>query len=94
MSFDNRKQVIESLKYVSKVIKQETLSYIPNLTLIQPDYVVHGDDWQNGIQSSTRQGVIDALSQWGGQLVEVPYTTGISSTSIKKQSKKSVARQI
>lgn len=46
MSFDNRKQVIESLKYVSKVIKQETLSYIPNLTLIQPDYVVHGDDWQ------------------------------------------------
>lgn len=84
MSFDNRKQVIESLKYVSKVIKQETLSYIPNLTLIQPDYVVHGDDWQNGIQSSTRQGVIDALSQWGGQLVEVPYTTGISSTSIKK----------
>ncbi|MFP4573629.1 MAG: hypothetical protein ACLFNW_11745, partial [Desulfobacterales bacterium] len=29
-----------------------------------------------------RQRVIDALAQWGGELIEVPYTKGISSTRL------------
>lgn len=84
MEFEQRQQVIENIKGVSKVIPQTTLDYVPNLETLKPDYVVHGDDWKNGVQKQTRQRVIDTLAQWGGELVEVPYTKGISSTQLNK----------
>lgn len=84
MSFEQRREVVESLKGVSRVVPQETLDYVPNLQALRPDYVVHGDDWQEGVQRETRQRVIDALAEWGGKLVEVPYTEGISSTALQK----------
>jgi phosphoenolpyruvate phosphomutase len=84
MEFEQRKQVIENIKGVAEVIAQETLDYVPNLRLLKPDYVVHGDDWKEGVQRATRQNVIDVLDEWGGELVEVPYTKGISSTQLNK----------
>ena len=82
MTFSQRQIVVQNVKNVSRVIPQETLDYVPNLNALKPDYVVHGDDWKSGVQSGTRQGVIDALSSWGGELIEVPYTKGISSTAL------------
>ena len=43
-----------------------------------------GDDWKTGPQKSTRQRVIDTLAAWGGELIEVPYTEGVSSTQFNK----------
>lgn len=82
MSFEQRIEIMENIKGVSKVIPQHTLDYRDNLNLIKPDIVVHGDDWREGIQINTRQQVIDTLSEWGGELVEVEYTKGISSTQL------------
>jgi len=82
MTFEQRKQVVENVKGVSKVISQDTLDYVNNLKKIKPDYVLHGDDWKNGVQSKTRQRVIQALKKWGGKLIDVPYTKGISSTQL------------
>jgi phosphoenolpyruvate phosphomutase / 2-hydroxyethylphosphonate cytidylyltransferase len=82
MTFDQRKAVIENIKGVDRVVPQTTLDYIPNLRQYKPDYVVHGDDWREGVQKKVRQSVIDALAEWGGELVEVPYTKGISSTRL------------
>ena len=84
MTYTEREKVVSALKYVSKVIPQETLDYVPNLEKIKPDYVVHGDDWKDGVQKTTRQRVIDCVAQWGGQLIEVPYTQGISSTRLNQ----------
>jgi phosphoenolpyruvate phosphomutase len=82
MTFEQRCQVVESLKGVHAVVAQTTLDYVPNLKSLKPDYVVHGDDWREGVQRATRQRVIDALAEWGGELIEVPYTKGISSTHL------------
>ncbi|WP_030155845.1 MULTISPECIES: phosphoenolpyruvate mutase [unclassified Glycomyces] len=82
MTFEQRKAVVANLKGVTAVIPQETLDYVPNLRSVKPDFVVHGDDWQTGVQRETRQRVVDALAEWGGELVEVPYTQGISSTQL------------
>ena len=82
MSFEQRRSVIENIKGVVSVISQDTLDYRDNLNLIKPDYVVHGDDWKEGVQSKTRQQVIDTLSKWNGKLIEIPYTKGISSTNL------------
>lgn len=87
MSFDQRKTVVESLAGVTRVVAQETLDYVPNLERLRPDYVVHGDDWRSGVQENTRDRVIAALDQWGGKLVEVPYTPGISSTQLNSSVK-------
>ena len=84
MSFEHRREVVENLKNVHAVIEQDTLDYSINLEKIKPDFVVHGDDWKEGIQRETRQKVIKTLEKWGGKLIEIPYTDGISSTSIQK----------
>jgi phosphoenolpyruvate mutase len=84
LEFEQRKQIVENIKGVDFVVAQETLDYTYNLLKIKPDYVVHGDDWKEGIQSNTRSKVIDIINQWGGELVEVPYTSGISSTKINE----------
>jgi phosphoenolpyruvate mutase len=82
MDYHQRKEVLESIIGVDEVVPQKTLDYVPNLLQIKPDYVVHGDDWQQGVQSKTREKVISTLALWGGELIEVPYTRGISSTKL------------
>ena len=84
MKFEHRKAVVESIKGVEQVVAQETLDYVPNLRKYRPDFVVHGDDWREGVQREVRQSVIDVLAEWGGELVEVPYTAGISSTDLNQ----------
>ena len=82
MSYEQRKIVVSNLKGVAKVEPQHTLDYSDNLEKFKPHFVVHGDDWKEGVQQKTRQKVIDTLKQWGGELVEVSYTKGISSTQL------------
>ncbi len=84
MTFEQRAMIVENLKQVQNVIPQNTLDYTDNLKSLKPDYVVHGDDWKEGVQQKTRQTVIDVLAEWDGQLIEVPYTAGISSTQLNK----------
>src|SRR5690606_32779535 len=69
-------------KGVARGVPQETLDYDPNLRRYRPDYVVHGDDWREGVQREVREAVIRVLTEWGGELVEVPCTKGISSTQL------------
>ena len=82
MSFEKRKTIIENIKGVKEVRPQETLDYTFNLRSIKPDYVLHGDDWKIGVQKKTRTKVIQVLNEWGGKLIEVGYTKGISSTDL------------
>lgn len=82
MTWAQRAEVIGQLKGVVRVVPQDTLDYVPNLQSYRPDIVVHGDDWRTGVQARVRQSVIAALAEWGGELIEVPYTDGISSTKL------------
>lgn len=84
MSYEQRKIVIENVKGVTKVIPQETLDYVPNLQKEKPDFVLHGDDWKTGVQAQTRQRIIDLMATWGGKVIDIPYTQGISSTQLNK----------
>ena len=88
-TYEQRKKVIGSIKGVFQVVPQETLDYVENLRKYKPEYVVHGDDWRVGIQSKTRGRVIEVLKEWGGKLIELPYTEGISSTALIEGKKKS-----
>ena len=85
LDFDKRKEVLENLSMVKEVIAQNSASYKENLLKLKPDFVVHGDDWKTTYQSKYRQEVIDLLKEWGGELVEIPYSKDISDANIKEQ---------
>lgn len=74
LPLDERMAMFESLKGVSKVVVQQSLDYTDVLRQLKPDIVVHGDDWLVGYQANIRQKVIETLKEWGGELVEYPYT--------------------
>ena len=75
MPFEERKALMANIAGVERVVEQTTLSYAENIRALKPDYVVHGDDWVNGFQKPIRQEVIDVLAEYGGQLVEYPYSS-------------------
>ena len=85
LSYKQREIILKNIKFIKKVIPQKTLDYTYNLNLIRPNFVVHGDDWKNGIQKPIRLKVIKTLKKWGGKLIEPKYTKNISSTIIKKK---------
>lgn len=87
MKFEERVKLISQIKGVDDVVPQESWEYEPNLRKLKPDFVVHGDDWVTGVQSKIREQVINVLAEWGGQLIEIPYTHGISSTLLHSQIK-------
>ncbi len=87
LNYEQRYDVISNVKGVHQVVEQKTLDYRDNLRKLQPDIVVHGDDWQKGTQQETRKEVIDTLKEWGGKLVEFSYTQGISSTQLHESIK-------
>jgi phosphoenolpyruvate phosphomutase len=72
--FEERKALIENIAGVERVVEQKSLSYAENLRALKPDYVVHGDDWLDGFQKPIRQEVCEVLEEYGGKLVEYPYS--------------------
>ena len=82
LTYEQRKQVVENIKGVSEVIPQEDWSYIPNLKKLKPDFIIHGDDWKSGSLSKIRDEVIEVMKEWGGKVIEVPYTKGINSSAL------------
>lgn len=72
--FSERKTLIENIAGVEKVVEQKTLSYAGNLRALKPNYVVHGNDWCEGFQRPIRQEVCDILAEYGGHLMEYPYS--------------------
>ena len=78
LDYEQRTFIIKNIDGVSEVVPQATLDYTTNLKKYKPNYVFHGDDWKEGVQSKIRQNVIDTLSEWGGELIEIPYTEDVS----------------
>ena len=85
LNYKQREIILKNIKQISKVMPQHTLDYRSNLNIIKPHFVLHGDDWRTGVQKETRAQVIVALRKWGGKLIELKYSKGISSSLIKSK---------
>ena len=84
MTYEQRKQVVENIKGVTQVVAQDDYSYIPNLLKYKPNYIIHGDDGKEGRDSELRDAVFKTMHEIGGEVVEIPYTKGINSSSLGK----------
>lgn len=85
MKYEERKEVVSNIKGVVSVVPQDSLDQVENLIKLKPNYVLHGDDWKDGSQKELREKVIEAIKEWDGQLVEVPYTQGVSISKLDEE---------
>lgn len=72
--FEERVQMIRSIDGISEVVKQDDVMYENNIRLYRPDIVVHGDDWCNGPMQAIRENANRVLKEYGGTIVDIPYT--------------------
>ena len=84
LGFDHRKKVLENIKGVSEVIVQEDWDYSINIKALKPDYMIHGDDWQEGPMSDMRDNCMEVLNSYGGKLIEIPYTPDVSASLLAR----------
>ena len=87
LTFEQRKSVVENIKGVSSVVEQETDSAEKNVRLLLPDYFIHGDVWRKRNTISARDKVVKIMNEIGGELIEIPYTYGVSSSVLSETSK-------
>ncbi len=87
LTYEQRKEVIEDIKGVARVVPQDDWSYVPNLKKYRPDFMIHGDDWKTNYLSKIREECFEAMKEWNGQIVEIPYTKGINSTALAENAK-------
>lgn len=85
--YKERKSLFENISGVYKVVEQKTLSYVDILRELRPTYVVHGDDWRQGFQKPIRDEVVSVLAEYGGKLVEYPYSKDEKYSEIEKQTR-------
>jgi phosphoenolpyruvate phosphomutase len=84
MNYEQRKEVVENIKGIAKVVPQKEWSYVNNLREYKPDYIIHGDDWKQGPLAKIREDVFTVMKEWNGEVIEIPYTQGITSSSLNK----------
>lgn len=85
LPFCERKILFDNIKGIHRVVEQKTLSYTENLKMLKPAFVVHGDDWKSGIQKPIRDEVIQLLNEYGGELIEYPYSKNESYEILEKR---------
>lgn len=85
LTWEQRKNVVESIRNVSRVVPQDDWSYVSNLLKYKPDYIIHGDDWQVGPDKYIRDEVFKVMEKLGGEVIEIPYTQNISASGIKQE---------
>tara|TARA_B100001093_G_scaffold514553_1_gene588827 strand:+ start:831 stop:2135 length:1305 start_codon:yes stop_codon:yes gene_type:complete len=73
MSYDDRLNVLQSIKGINKIIPQDSVSYSKNLKSLKPNFIIHGDVWKNNFLKNVRQEIIEIAKEWNGKLVEIDY---------------------
>lgn len=91
VSQEERVKLYESLEGVSRVIIQDDYLYDDVIATLKPDYVVHGDNWQNGPERAIRNNIEGLLTTYGGTLIEVPYTRSEQARKVDQQLREKLA---
>ena len=73
-SFEERLELAKNIPGVDEVIVQDTVLYDNVIDQLHPDYVIHGDNWLSGPMKAIRDRVEKKLSEYGGEIIDAPYT--------------------
>ncbi len=74
ISFEERLSLIRSVEGIDKVVVQKDPMYKDVIKELKPDYIIHGDNWKEGALKTLRDTVEKQLEQYGGKIIDIPYT--------------------
>lgn len=74
VSFTERVFMVKSIPDVDEVIIQNKVMYDEVIEKLHPDYVIHGDNWLEPPMLTIRNNVSALLAEYGGKIIDVPYT--------------------
>ncbi|MBQ2643425.1 adenylyltransferase/cytidyltransferase family protein [Candidatus Saccharibacteria bacterium] len=88
--YEERKVIIESIKYVDKVVPQTNKNKLDAWQKYHFNKMFVGSDWQN---TPTWQKFETEFKPHGVEIVYLPHTDGISSTKLTKLIKKLIPQE-
>ena len=91
ISLDERVAMISAVPGVDEVVVQDHIMYNEVIAKYHPDYVIHGDNWLSGPTKIIRDNVASLLSDYGGQIIDVPYTYNENVSYIDKHMRDKLA---
>ena len=71
---NERMELYKTIEGVDSVILQNDMLYDDVIEYLHPDYVIHGDNWKEGVESAIRAHVEELVKVYGGEIIDVPYT--------------------
>ena len=86
-----RVKMVEELSDVKQVVVQNNILYDDVIEDLRPDYVIHGDNWSNDAMITIKNNILDVLSKYGGELIEIPYTFNENIQKIDRQMREKLA---
>ena len=84
IAFEQRIAIVESIKYVDKVVPQVSMDKLEAWKTLKFDVMFHGSDWKNSKMFDKYQ---EDFANVGVDVVFLPHTDGISSTDIANKIK-------
>ena len=82
--FEDRFEIIRSIRYVDSVVPQESMDKVIMCKKVKASLLFVGDDWYN---TQKWNAIEQELMGMGVKLIYFPYTKGISSTKITETMK-------
>ena len=74
VSLEERVAMVKQIEGVDHVVIQKEPLYDNIVAELKPDYIIHGDNWTRGYMKKLRDNAEKALSAYGGEIIDVPYT--------------------
>ena len=85
--FEQRKAIVEAIRYVDKVVPQENMDKFEAWQRLHFDAIFHGSDWKG---SSMYNEIEEKLNEVGCKMVFLPHNDGVSSTMLKPDASNAV----
>lgn len=86
-----RIKMLQRIPEVDEVVLQESISYDDIIKRLRPDYVVHGDNWDQPSMAYIRRNIESLLKEYGGELISIPYTYNPETQKIDRQMNEKLA---
>ena len=90
-STEERVELIKSIPGIKEVVIQNEVMYDNIVKELGPDYIIHGDNWAEDSMKSIRKNILKVLDEYGGQLIEIPYTFNPKVQKIDRQMREKLA---
>ena len=76
---------------VKEVVVQYDIMYDNIVRELRPDYIIHGNNWAEDSMKVIRNNILKVLEEYGGELIEVPYTFNEKVQKVDRQMREQLA---